>query len=382
MYGIDKTKLSKLYVECIDLDKLKSNSNITIKEATDKTSFTKKILIDTTDHNMIELEYLKIKDYEETSKTKRGFLFNEFTLGVASKNNTDIPYCTLDITIHDETDNNLNPQDVSTYHNRLERIKSYLSARYGVYISYENAIFSSLEINITQLMNYTFDEYYHILTLMQFLAPKMYKDKPKPNKSKLPLYLSNTGEIETLYLSNSSTEIKIYNKSKQLDEYYQIKVRGEYMRIEYKLKTSQRVKRAFNSNKLYELTDEQILNFLHERIYKDLIKNLEKHIEYSTKQLQKLFKTVRTNNKHNFLTIFISDAHSEKINNDKSSSLDLLFDKQQIIDIVSNFDKKHKKRNTELINKKSNKVKFHNNFEKLEEIKLKFTNYKKEDGTQ
>ncbi|MBU5337495.1 hypothetical protein [Intestinibacter bartlettii] len=360
MYGIDKSKLSKIFIEQIDLDKIKNNTNVSYTEAT---SESRKEIIETTTKEYIELETLTVKD---------SFLFDILKLGFTKDN---IPYCTLELTIHDKTDNNLRPQSVSEFQNRLKRIKEYLQSIYGIYISYEYAIFSSLEINITQKINYTFNEYYHILTLMQQLASKYYNN-PKHN------YTDTEGNISSLYLSNNSTEIKIYNKTKQLDNRYKITVKDEYMRIEYKLKSSQRVARAFGSNKLNELTDEQIINFLHERIYNDLIKNLEKHIEYSTKQLEKLFNKIHKENKHNFIKLFISEAHSEKINNSKSSSLDLLFDIEQIINIVSNYDKKHKKRNTELIKKQSNKVKFHNNFNKLEEIKLKFTNYKKEDDTQ
>lgn len=358
MYGLDKTKINNVFIKHIDVDKLLSNDNVTFIKAKPNSKKSTLIPTDKDASELISIEYIAIKDND---------VFDVFRLGHKDNEGFIVPYCKIELTVHDKTDNNLIPLSISDYKNRLMRIGRYLKNRYGLTVSFKNVIFSMMEINITQQMNYKFDDYYHILTLMQELASKDYH-KSKPN------YKNKDNFFTGLTLSNNSTEIKIYDKTKQLYNEYKVIVDDRYMRIEYKLKDAQRIARAFGTNKLHEITDQQILEFLQQHIQIDLIDPIEKkHIPMSNKQLEKLFKTIKKNNKHKFIPIFVATAHGELCDNKKCSSLPLLFDIEQLITIVSSYDTKHKKRNIKLIKDNSNIVKFHNNFDKLEEIKLKFT---------
>lgn len=352
MLGIDKSKLNNLTINYIDIDKFRSNDNVTLATLPPLATG---YLIPTANDDYLNVSYLGITDEA---------LFDKLQVGIKKNKGAINPYALLEITIADSTNNNLIPYSVSDYYSRLERITQYLEQRYGLYISYQDATFSELELNITQKMNESMTAYYHILSLMLNNAPKRYKTRA--------LYTSANGSLTGLTASNNSTQLKIYDKTHQLDTCFKIKVNGEYMRIEYTLKNSQRIKRALGTTLLSEITDNQIAQFLHTEIEKDLINPLMAHIDYSDKELRKLYKHIRSTTKRGYIKDFILKALSKPLN--PQGDQFLLFDIQQIKNIVSASDKKSKARNIRLIDSLTEEHhRFQNNYEKLHEIIDKFT---------
>ena len=87
-------------------------------------------------------------------------------------------------------------------------------------------------------------------------------------------------ELETIIRKNNSIELNVYNKTEQLkskgikvDDYPPI------MRVEIKLLSSKRIKQAFKTNRLNDLTNEQINIF-----YK---KQVDKYIKMGYEKLKK-----------------------------------------------------------------------------------------------
>lgn len=351
MLGIDKSKLNNITINYIDIDKFRSNDNVTVATLPPQAHG----YLIPTDDDYINVSYLGITDEA---------LFDKLQVGIKKNKGSINPYALLEITIADNTNNNLIPYSVSDYHSRLERIAQYLEQRYGLYVTYENATFSELELNVTQKMHDSMTAYYHILSLMLNNAPKRYKTRA--------LYTSSNGSLTGLTASNNSTQLKIYDKTHQLDTCFKIKVNGEYMRIEYTLKNSQRIKRALGTTSLSEITDNKIKQFLHTEIEKDLISPLMAHIEYSNKELKKLYRQVKSTTKRGYIKEFTLKALSKPLNTQGDQFL--LFDIQQIKDIATASDKNNKARSIKLIDSLTeDHSRFQNNFEKLNEIINKFT---------
>lgn len=356
MIGIDKSKINNITLHYLDRDKFLSNDNVTLS-ASSKDPYGVLIPIDNknTDNSLLNIQYLGIKDEA---------LFDKLQVGIKKNKGHITQYAMIELTIADKTNNNLIPYSVTDYYSRLERIRSYLESRYGLYISYENVTFSELELNITQKMDHAMPSYYHILTLMLDKAPSRYKTRA--------LYKDTNGSLTGMTASNKSTQVKVYDKTHQLDTIFNIKVEGEYMRIEYTLKNAQRIERALGTTKLSEIKNKKIAEFLHTEIMKDLITPVEDHIKYSDKELKKLYKATKQSIKRGYVKDFTLKALAQPLTDQGDTFL--LFDIEQIKTIVGDNDKKSRSRNNKLIDSlTAEHHRFQNNFDKFQEIKDKFT---------
>lgn len=168
----------------------------------------------------------------------------------------------MDIVIGDRSKSNLQNLTVSEYHNKIKRVFQYLYEEYGITVNQQYLKFSEMEINCTFELKEEFYKYHRVLRLMMFNLPKSYKKIGQIsgiNKREQRI------EAETFYRGNSSTEVKIYDKRKQLEQTVQFKTEKNIMRIEFKLKKSQKIKEVFKSALVSDLTDEKVNKFYYQQ---------------------------------------------------------------------------------------------------------------------
>lgn len=204
--------------------------------------------------------YLKIIDNN---------LFGTLSAGTHRTLSVKRDYSRMDITIGNFKTGNLQNMTVTDYKRYVKRIFSYLYEEYGLLIDDTYVTTSSLEINCTFEIRKCFSEYHRVLRLLMFLLPDYYKKIVEVNRKDK---FSHSLEAETFYRGNNSMQIKIYDKSQQLSDVYGYSYGGNLMRIEFVLKTSQKIKEVFGSTNLCALSDIKVIDFFI-RQFRKLFKN-------------------------------------------------------------------------------------------------------------
>ncbi len=348
--GIDKTKIKGFTVELIDIEKLISNDNVIFQEKLPG------IAVEDIKGEIRSINYLKIKD---------GHIFN--TLAIGSKLNKGVPnsYSHIDIHISELTDNNLKPLKVSEYINLLERLKGYLESRYGLYINLEKAKFEELEINVTAKMDKEFIEYEYLLEQMIYLVPKVYEISP---------YIGKDRTLKQYEFFNGSTEAKVYDKTRQLQEKFKISLDKQYMRIEYTLHKPKKIQSCLGTEYVYQMTDQAIIDYLKKQINKDLIKPIEKHIKEGDKQLLQMAIESKETDSRKWAKSFTGIALAERLDK-RNGKLPLVIDLEQVKKAIKKVSTNKSNCNKTLARLQTEFDRYpfiNDNLEKLQEIKDKF----------
>ena len=348
--GIDKTKIKGFTVELIDIEKLISNDNVIFQEKYPG------VAVEDTQGEIRSINYLKIKD---------GYIFNTMAIGSKLNKGVQNNYSHLDIHISELTDDNLKPLKIIEYINLLERLKSYLKDRYGVYINLEKAKFDEIEINVTALMDREFIEYEYLLEQMVYLVPKIYEISP---------YIGKDRTLKQYEFFNGSTEAKVYDKTRQLQEKFKISYDKQYMRIEYTLKNYKKIRASLGTEYIYKMTDEAIIDYLKKQINKDLIKPIEKYIGEGNKQLLKMAMNEKETDSRKWAKSFTGIALSERMDK-RTGKLPLVIDMDQVKNAIKKVSTNKSNCNKTLarLQNEFNRHSFmFDNFKKIKEIKSKF----------
>lgn len=348
--GIDKTKIKGFTVELIDIEKLISNDNVIFQEKYPG------VAVEDTQGEIRSINYLKIKD---------GYIFNTMAIGSKLNKGVQNNYSHLDIHISELTDDNLKPLKIIEYINLLERLKSYLKDRYGVYINLEKAKFDEIEINVTALMDREFIEYEYLLEQMVYLVPKIYEISP---------YIGKDRTLKQYEFFNGSTEAKVYDKTRQLQEKFKISYDKQYMRIEYTLKNYKKIRASLGTEYIYKMTDEAIIDYLKKQINKDLIKPIEKYIGEGNKQLLKMAMNEKETDSRKWAKSFTGIALSERMDK-RTGKLPLVIDMDQVKNAIKKVSTNKSNCNKTLarLQNEFNRHPFmFDNFKKIKEIKSKF----------
>ena len=167
----------------------------------------------------------------------------------------------MDIEIGDKTQGNLQNMTVEEYRIKIKCVFQYLYEEYGIVVDLQHLKFSEMEINCTFELKDEFFKYHRVLRLWMYNLPKSYRKLGQVfgiNKQEQRI------EAETFYRGNSSTEAKIYDKKKHLEQTIQFVSSENIMRIEFILKKSQKIKEVFKSTLVSDLTDEKLNEFYYE----------------------------------------------------------------------------------------------------------------------
>lgn len=349
MYGIDKTTINNIKIKSVDLDQLRKNdTNVFLELATDEIG---EETIDASTGETLFIKRLEILD---------NIYFNVLRVGFTPNGQSRNYYVTIQINLRSLTDDNTTPFHISHYLHSIDKLKDHLQNRYGLEVDFSEACFKELEINVTQKMDYDFINYEYMLSIMMKLCPGSYK-------SKSLRYEDN--QFTGITFSNKKVYGKIYDKSKQLKDEFNIIKDGQYMRVEYRLIGNRKIEEVFKTSNIDAITDSDIKSYLKKQIYKDLIKSLEAHIKASENHLNKVFNDYKDKGCHGFIRTFVCSSYSLKDDN----NVPYLFDTTQLETIIRSHSEKNYSRNIRSVEAEFNKRKYtYDNFKKLAEFKSKF----------
>lgn len=346
MYGIDKTELRNIYIESIDLDRLKASDAVF---SLSDSPMAQPVMLHNSD-DIIKLDRLYISNDK---------LFESFTLDYKIQRMVRIYYTTLNLAVKlkNKKLHNLIPMNCDRYKSKLNIIKEYLANNYGIYISFTEARFRKIEINITESMDYEFEDYRVLFEAIR----KERNLRVYPNSSTYESYLK-TG---THYYSSKTQELKFYNKSREMNDYFKIKLDDhKIMRLEYKLTGYDKIADKLGTDKVLELTDEAIADFLNESVAVDVFKPIKKYIAKTNKALTKKYKQIKKQCKRGYIREFANYCNS----------LDAeIFDIQQVLDIAKGdiVKSNNTTRNKKIIDSIISPILKHN-LDKFEEFQVKF----------
>lgn len=273
-------------------------------------------------------------------------------------------YARMDIFVRDKLHGNLQNKTVVEYQRMIKRIFQYLYEEYGITVNFQNLKFSEMEINCTFELKEEFHKYHRILRLMMFNLPRSFKKLGQIssiNKREQRI------ESETFYRGNSSTEVKIYDKKKHLEQTIQFRSEENIMRIEFVLKKSQKIKEVFQSTLVSDLTDEKINDFYYQQFTRLFEKPYRKWQIENGNQLKNMITYHKGRNKR----YWKSNLLRECSNKEQLNQIPLLLDVKDLLTQVKILDKdRHYQRIARGILEQCryNDIYLQNDAEKAEEI--------------
>ena len=185
-------------------------------------------------------------------------------------------------------------------------------------------------------------------------------------------------ETETFYRGNSSTEVKIYDKKKHLEQTIQFRLEENMMRIEFILKKSQKIKEVFKSTQVSDLTDEKINEFYYQQFTRLFEKPYRKWQMENGNQLRNMITYHKNSNKNCWKSNLLRDCS----NKEQLDQVPILLDVKDLLSQVKALDKdRHYQRIAKGILEQCtyNNIYLQNDAEKAEEIickvKESYNNY-------
>ncbi len=207
----------------------------------------------------------------------------------------------------DHIQGNLQNLTVEQYKDYTVEVFEYLYEEYGIVADLDNIRFSSMEINCTFPLVHEFYKYHRVLRLMMFNLPQSFQKMgqvQQVNKKQIRL------ETETFYRANSSTGIKIYDKGKQLKDTQKAVPSEPIMRMEFTLKTSQKIKEAFGSNLVRDLSDDKINEFFYRQFRKLFENRYRKWQLQNGERLRKMMLRHKKEHKRKWQDNFLTECSS------------------------------------------------------------------------
>lgn len=349
LIGLDK-QVIKPTVVGIDYHKLKSCDNV---------------VISTEGATVPIYDYVEAKDkYISHINIVDGIMFNRLTIGTYK---TDIGigiFCYLDISKMGADDCNLVPYTVSGFKKYTDKCIDYIKDRYGIKLHNQKYKGENMEMNVTITLEEKFNSYSHLLEVIRLTATggrKRYKSY---------LYTDTDKEVSGIKLYNGSMSKKVYDKKRQMEKEKEVKIvlDKEYMRIEDTLLNQDKIKNTFNTCYIGDITDEDVRNYMIKSINEDLIKPVEKHIAEGNKLLKKVMEEEKKKNKTGYKRTFLLRAAALRT----AKGVPVVVDIEQIMSVIEKESGKNYKRDVKKLLKDIEELgHLHNNFKKLNEIKLK-----------
>lgn len=221
--------------------------------------------------------------------------------------------------------NNLQNLDAYGYRQRIKAVVKAYDDLYGIKIDADYAKIKRLELNATFKIQGDFREYTRPLNLLISNVPaSRYRDSYS-NTTKYHTWQEirdKSIEIETFLVKNTSTELKIYNKIKQLKDckYIPQSVPEDVIRIEYTFKDNRVINRQLGD--INNISDIKLSAVFWDNLNRDLIKPYNAWCKHNLKDLKIVLKRHLSNNKSDWYSHFFRDCRQFEAVNNKP----LLFD--------------------------------------------------------
>ena len=200
--------------------------------------------------------------------------FGKLILSFEKNNLTNLHYvkCKLEMTVTSDLAN-LQNLDAESYKTHVNSVFDMLEQDYGIKIDHSSVKVKQLEVNATFYLNESYEKYQKpILLLMQNAASKYYHGKHLTWNEADAIAKKTT--LETSLVKNSSMELTIYNKGKQLIDDGLIDpqdLTADIMRVEYRIKDRRILRHAFKSEQVDKITDQNLRKLFQKYIERDLV---------------------------------------------------------------------------------------------------------------
>ena len=303
-------------------------SNISILEFQDMESLIKKGILEI---NTSPVKYITAVGQEFNRLTiEHDGLIDRLVAGAKLMNGKYINYCILQTTVRQKEAGNLVGYTTGDYFDHLQMIAAHLAFDYGIEVDFSDVSVKELEINRTFRLDNDFSQYHRVINLIMANLPSYLR-----NQMDYKQVGKDNTEYETYYAAtkkNSKSDryllLKIYNKTKALEKI--IVLTDSYMRVEIRLIGSERVKRAFQTNRFAELTDEIINGYFDGQMQTMIVKPYRKWQERQRKYLKKLMDQQRKDDIRHWQTNVLRILQNEEIDKKRAVILDV----GQLMDIV------------------------------------------------
>lgn len=272
--------------------------------------------------NQKSFRWLKIEDYN---------MFGVLVAGTKKTKKMKQDYARLEIVVNDSKYANLQNISVEKYKIKVQEIFNYLDNEYGIIANIENILLRQMEINCTFRTYEEFNKYHRLIRLWMYNLPQSFKKLGQIsgiNRKEQRL------ESEMFFRGNSLTQIKIYDKKKQLEETKGIKLKDNVMRIELTLKKSQKITEAFQTNKLSDITDEDVYRYFYKQFLRLFELPFRKWQKENITELKRMLIKHKRKSKNYWATNLLSEARNREQMNQIPILLDIndLFEQIKMLD--------------------------------------------------
>lgn len=201
----------------------------------------------------------------------------------------------MEITINDPMEGNLNCYTAGDYHDRIWGIHELLIEQYGIYVDFSDTKFDYIEINKTITLDGDYEGYIRSLRVMYDMLASALRLKYQLNGiyKKKDRRLGNIN-IPGTFGGSSGTkgiEVAIYDKTTQMQKTKRINIEAPYLRLEIRLKSSRKIKDAFGTNVIWEITDTAINSYWHKLMEESIIQRYERYCYIRDKQIKSVLKS-------------------------------------------------------------------------------------------
>lgn len=210
-------------------------------------------------------------------------LFDRFRARIGYKDGMPYFYTRLELSIsRDDYTYNLNCWTITEIRERLAQIDAYLREELGILVNMDHVKIKSIEINKTICLNGEYDSYQRALKTMIQILPG--------NKRKKLAIVDNT-----YYAGNNREQIKIYDKTEQINEkrnkepFCIERIADNYLRFELTL-DEKRIQYIFGSREFCWFDDESINEYFNRFIEENIVRQWLSFREDLQKRLTKIVK--------------------------------------------------------------------------------------------
>ena len=235
---------------------------------------------------------------------------------------------------------NLSCYTVQDYLERLQEIEKHLIDTYGIHVDLSDITVREIEVNRTFRLHDDFSAYHRCITLLMANLPQYLKNQMDFKKS-----WQNNVEYQTYYATSKTTNkskryllFKIYNKSKSVENI--VLLTDSYMRVEFRLVGSEKVKKALGTNKFVELTDQIINQYFDTQVQKLIIKPYERWRSERDKHITELMQEQREADIRHWQTNVLRIIMNEEV----KQKHPLLLDISELLPLVNNLNISSKRR--------------------------------------
>lgn len=319
--GIDKTVLGNIKLLDIDVERFQKR-----QEALEKKQFA----------------VLEMFEDAAGERRIRKLLIKDKLLGQLSieykKTNLDGKYRTI-TSLHivsSANGNNLQNMDVASYYKRVREVVAGYQDLYGIQLDISQARLKKIEINATFELKEVFQKYKRVVLLMMSNAPDRYRDAYS-NTVKIHFWneiKDDSVRLETALVKNHTTELKVYNKMKQLKDckYVSDNVDEDVMRIEYTLKDERMIERQTGG--FHNLSDRKLKVIFWNNFQRDFIYQYKNWEKQNYQELKAVIEKHLADNKQDWCSRFFRDIRQSEVIHNKP----LLFDIGDIKQILEHVD--------------------------------------------